>query len=249
MFSKYIPDKWLLLALQIIAHISVLVLIVVGHWWQWCIVLFVYFLNGCIGMTMTYHKLLSHDSWPAPKWFRYIGTLCATIGLTGAAIPWVAIHREHHRYVDSDRDPHSPKHKGWFYAHYLSMFSKVNIRYVGDLLRDPFMKWQHKYYFLINFVYAAILYMIDPMAVIYAWLVPAAVLWNAGSSIVTFAHMYGNNDNGHEYDARNNAPLAYLVWGEGWHDNHHHKPLSPNFGGDRWWQFDISYFFIRILSK
>ena len=221
-----------------------------GSWWHYLVVIFVYFLNGCIGMTMTYHKLLSHNSWPAPTWFRYFGTFCATIGLTGSALPWVAIHREHHRYTDTEKDPHSPHHIGWFRAHYLSMFSKVNIKYVSDLLRDPLMRFQHKYYFVINIAYGVILYLIDPMAVVYAWLVPAAILWNAGSSIVTFSHMYGYKNNQlSKNQSKNNLLLSYLVWGEGLHDNHHARPLDPNFGSNKWYEFDISYALISLLSK
>ena len=242
-------QKYILLTFQIVAHLACIPLIIYGHWWQWLLVIFVYFLNGCLGMTMTYHKLLTHNSWPAPRWFRYVGTMCATIGLTGSAIPWVAIHREHHRYTDTDRDPHSPHHKGWFGAHYLSMFSKVNVRYVPDLLKEPFMLFQHKHYFVINLAYGAVLYMIDPMAVLYAWLVPAAILWNAGSSIVTFSHMYGyKNSETSKNESRNNVLLAFLVWGEGWHDNHHAHPADANFGGRKWWEIDISYQMIKLLS-
>ena len=101
------------------------------------------------------------------------------------------------------------------------MFSPVNTRYVADLMRDPFMRWQHKWYFVINLTYGVLLFMIDPMAPIYAWLVPAAILWNAGSSIVTFSHMYGYKNNEiSRNESRNNLLLAFVVWGEGWHDNH-----------------------------
>lgn len=173
-------------------------------------------------MTMTYHRLLSHKSWSPPKWIEYLFTLFATIGLTGSAISWVAIHREHHAHTDTEDDPHSPAHKGFIYAHWLSMFSPVNIKYARHLLRDKFYSWQHKYYYEINLSYALILFAIDPFALVYAWLVPAMILWNAGSSIVSLSHRNGQ--------VHSDLILALLVWGEGYHIRHHDKPNDVRFG-------------------
>ena len=97
-----------LLSFQIIAHLSIIPMILYATWWQWGISIFVYFLSGCFGMTMTYHRLLSHNSWEVNKLLKYLFTLFATIGLTGSAISWVSVHRQHHAYSDTKDDPHSP---------------------------------------------------------------------------------------------------------------------------------------------
>ena len=193
-----------------------------GELWMWGVVLFVYFLNGCLGMTMTYHRLLSHRSWNAPKWMEYLFTLFAVIGMTGSSIAWVAIHREHHKFEDTEKDPHAPQYKGWFWAHFLSMFAKVNPRYVTDLMRDPFHKFVHKHYLDINILYGVVLYLIDPMAVLYAWLVPAMVLWNGGSLIVSTSHRNGTQNN--------DLVFAVSTWGEGYHKTHHDHPGWARFG-------------------
>jgi stearoyl-CoA desaturase (delta-9 desaturase) len=215
-----------------------------GNFVHYLIAVLVYFVSGCLGMTMTYHRLISHKSWKAPKWFEYLGLFGGTIGMTGSAISWVAVHRKHHRFTDLEDDPHSPMHKGFFYCQWLSMFSVVEVRYVLDLVRKPVYAAQHRFYFLINFLYAAVLYFIDPFAIVYAWLVPACILWNAGSSIVTFSHIFGANPKQLECRARNNLILAFLVWGEGWHNNHHSNPKSPYFGDF----FDIGGLLIRFLD-
>lgn len=228
------PKK--LLILQIVAHLSVIPMIMYGQWWHWAIAIFVYFLNGCLGMTMTYHRLLSHRSWNPPKWVEYLFTLFATIGLTGTAITWVAVHRKHHAFTDTDKDPHSPKFQGRLKAHYLSMFAKVDIKYAAHLLRDKFYTFQHKNYILINLVYAVALYAIDPFAVVYAWLVPAMMLWNGGSAIVSLSHR--NNT------IHNDTILALLVWGEGYHAAHHNNAGSTRLG-----KWDLGGFIISKFKK
>ena len=239
---------WSLLIAQIIAHAGLLWLLFTGQLWQWAIVLLVYFFNGCVGMTVTYHRIISHKAWPAPKWLEYFGALCATIGMTGSAISWVAIHRKHHRFTDSPKDPHSPFHKGFIYCQWFSMFEKVEVKYVMDLINQRFYRLQHKYYFVIIAIYAGALALIDPFAVVYALLAPAAILWNAGSSIVTFSHMFGNRPHSIKSRAGNSWILGLLVWGEGWHNNHHHKASSPYFG-EKLWQIDAGGIFIWLCSK
>jgi|TARA_R110000796_G_scaffold814_6_gene3130 stearoyl-CoA desaturase (delta-9 desaturase) len=229
-------NSYTILAAQTIAHLSIIPMLMYGSLYHWLIALFVYFLNGCLGMTMVYHRLLSHKSWNPPKFIEYLFTLFATIGMTGPAISWVAVHREHHKHQDNEKDPHSPKFKGWFWSHFLSMFAKVNVRYVTDLLRNPFYVWQHKWYFEINFTYAAVLYLIDPFALIYAWLIPAMILWNGGSIIVSTSHRNG--------DANNDLLFAFTTWGEGYHKNHHLFPNNNRFG-----KWDLGGWLIEKLTR
>lgn len=240
-------NPWTLLAAQILAHASFVYLILNGSLFHWIVALCVYFFNGCIGMTMTYHRLLSHKSWNAVRFVEIFGALCATIGLTGSAISWVAIHRKHHRHTDTAKDPHSPWFKGFIYCQWFSMFEPVELKYVTDLAKNRFYIFQHKYYFLINLTYAGGVFLLDPFAVVYAWLVPACILWNAGSSIVTFSHLYGERPHSISSRAGNHWILGLLVWGEGWHNNHHSSPTSPYFG-QKWWQVDIGGWLIRIFQ-
>lgn len=232
-----IPQKPIvLLIFQLLAHLSIIPMIMFATPANWAVAVLIYFLTGCLGMTMTYHRLLSHSSWNPPDWVKYLFTLFATVGLTGTAIAWVAVHKMHHRYTDTDKDPHSPGFKGFFRAHFLSMYSPVELRYVAHLLRDKFFVFQHRYYYEINLFYAAVLYVIDPFAVIYAWLFPAMILWNMGSSIVSISH---RNNKPH-----NDISLALLVWGEGYHENHHSKPSSSQFG-----KYDLAAYLIKLFSK
>ena len=222
---------------QLAAHLSLLPMLIFASWHHYLVSVFIYFLTGCLGMTMTYHRLLSHRSWNPPKFLEYFFVLLATVGLTGSAISWVAVHRKHHRYTDQPGDPHSPYYKGWFYCHFLSMFIKVDVKYAIDLVREPFYRFQHKYYYPINAVYAlfVVFFFRDPLALIYAWLFPAAVLWNGGSSIVSLSHR--------DKRSHTDTILSFLVWGEGYHEQHHRNPCLSRFG-----RYDLGGFLIKRLS-
>lgn len=227
-----------LLIAQIIAHCGLVYMLFYGNIYWLLIALCIYFLNGCLGMTMTYHRLLGHRSWTAPKFLEYLFVLFANSGLTGSAISWISIHRQHHKFVDTKKDPHSPLHKSWFYCHFLSMFGEVNLRYVPDLLKEKFYVLQHKFYFEISILWGILMVLLfgDVNALIYAWLAPAAILWNTGSFIVSISHR-----NGHVF---NDTPLALLVWGEGYHKNHH-----ADFSKTRFGKWDLAGVLIEFVKK
>lgn len=185
---------------------------------------------------MTYHRLLAHKSWTCPKFLERLFVLFATIGMTGTAISWVAVHRAHHAYADTEKDPHNPVHRGMFWCHFLSMFAKVEVKFAVHLLRDKFYEIQHKHYFTINAAYALAVFLIGgPMALVYAWLVPAAILWNAGSAIVSISHRKGY--------PQADSLLYFLTWGEGYHDTHHSSPRLSRFG-----KWDLGGFIIKQIE-
>lgn len=245
---KYYKDSWLLFAFQVIAHLSLIPALIFFSWKYFIISLFVYFITGCFGMTMTYHRLLTHKSWTAPRWFVHVGSLCGAYGLVGSPIAWVSIHREHHAFTETDLDPHSPHTKGFFNAQYLSMFNIPKLRYVVDLVRDNFQIKLHQYYFLIHGIIFTTLLVLNPMLLLFAYLVPAAILWNAGSFINTLNHTVGYRNSETRDNSTNNFLTGYLMWGEGWHNNHHASPKNWNFQV-RPWEFDIGGFFIKRLMK
>jgi len=237
-----------LLAAQILAHLSIIPMLYFGKPGDYLISLTVYFFTGCLGMNITYHRLLSHRSWRPPRFFEEIGTLLGTIGLTGSSIAWTAIHREHHAYSDKPNDPHSPHHQKWWRVQFLSMFHPPRVKSVRDLMRSSFHRFVHRNYFKINIAYALICLTIDPFLIISAYLFPAAVLWNAGSMINSIGHLFGYKNFPLADESRNNLFLGFFVWGEGWHNNHHRFPNRAYYGV-RWYEFDVSGAVIKLLER
>lgn len=221
------------------SHLGLLALLVYGTWEQILASVGVYFLMGCVGMSVGYHRLLSHRSFKTLKIVEYFTSLCGVVGLVGSPISWVAVHREHHNFTDTDQDPHSPHKKGFVFAHFLSMSYKPKLIYARRLIKDPVQIFFHKHYFGINLAYGALLYFfVQPFAVVYLWLAPAAILWHGGSSINSFCHMFGYRNFQIRNSARNNPVFALLTWGEGWHNNHHRYPVRSSYQV-KWWELDI----------
>jgi stearoyl-CoA desaturase (delta-9 desaturase) len=237
-----------LFVFQILCLTAVAALLAYGSWWHWVVAFGVYAITGSVGASATYHRLLSHRSYQASVWWERFGTLAGTLGGVGSSLTWVAIHRAHHRWVDTERDPHSPRHKGWLSVQFLIMFNQPNLRLVPDLLRSKFHGHMHNYYWAIHAGYAACLLLIDPMAVLYAHLVPAAMLFHAGGLINTMGHSVGWQDYPGKDSSVNNPVLGVLVWGEGWHNNHHADPANWRFG-HHWWQIDVAGYLIRMVKK
>jgi stearoyl-CoA desaturase (delta-9 desaturase) len=240
-----------LFMLQLIAHLItcywvVSIATLTDYWY----VLLVYFCTGCIGMSVTYHRLLTHKSFVAPKWFEYIGTLFATVGLTGSSITWTAAHRQHHARADKQGDPHSPSVLGYIKAQWFSMFSDVDIKR-SPVLRDRFHLFVHRHYLYIQFAWGLILLSLGgPWALMTLYIVPACLLWNAGSLINTVCHTtwLGYTNHYVQDNSVNNPVLGVVMWGEGWHNNHHRHQNNPSIG-ERWWEVDIGYWVIKLVRK
>lgn len=202
--------------LQIIAYLSVIPMVMYGEWWQWFITFFMYFILNGLGMIMIYHRLLTHRSYQCPKWFEYLMAFITTFSFTGSAITWIAIHRKHHKYADTEKDPHSPDHMGFWRVQFFTAFANVEGRYATDLMRNKFYKWQHKYYTWIIYSGLLLFTLIDPMLTIYGLLFPAALTLFFGTLVLSWAHK--------DYQPRTVLWLAMLTFGDAFHDVHHDYP-------------------------
>lgn len=241
-------DSYLLFLFQVLAHLSIIPMVLYADWYHWLLSFLVYFITGCFGMTITFHRLLSHRSWISPRWFEYLGTLAGTYGLVGSSIAWVAIHREHHQKTDTKSDPHSPQHRKFYVVQWLSMFDKPKPKYAANLLKSKFHLFLHKNYFYIHALIGISWLLIDPMLFLSLYAVPAAILWNIGSFVNSLNHRYGYKNFETKDSSRNIKILGYLMFGEGWHNNHHHNPRKSNFK-NQWWEFDLGGFFIKLIEK
>jgi stearoyl-CoA desaturase (delta-9 desaturase) len=237
---------------QLFCHLAVIYCAMTFTSIDYATAIAVYFVTGCLGITVTYHRLLTHKSYETLDIFRKIGTIFGTLGGVGTSIGWVSIHRQHHRYSDKELDdPHTPnRHMGFIHCFYGSMFVEPKIRYVPDLLRDKFQLRVHENYWKINIAYAVALLLIGG---VHAWMVfhvfPSFILWTAMGSVNYLGHKYGyRNYPDTREQSKNNWFAGLIAWGEGWHNNHHGDPYNYTFQV-KWWEFDMSKWVIKLIRK
>ncbi|MDP7205397.1 MAG: fatty acid desaturase [Pirellulaceae bacterium] len=232
-------------------------------------------LFGMFGITIGYHRLLTHRGFTCPKWLEYslatIGSCC----LQGPPGRWVGTHRAHHQFSDDDLDPHSPVksffwgHMGWlFYDVEGYLADQVCSRYAPDLMRKRFYTWLEKdrNYVRVYLVHAAIYWLAgfgfswwlgqDMMErvqlgtglVVWGVLFRTVWVWHITWSVNSVSHVFGYRNYKEEPDdSRNNWIVGLMAHGEGWHNNHHADPRSSAHG-HRWWELDESYWVIRAMA-
>lgn len=227
-----------LLLSQIYAHVLFIIgLFTLPLWYSIpvivvCQIIFV----GLCG-TVFYHRVVTHKNPVSERMERFLLFL-SWIGCSGSALGWAGTHRAHHRWSDTERDPHSPQHHGLWKTYWWSSGDTNIVRLVPDLLRKPLYVWQHNNYFRVLLAVHLLAVLILPFALYWALLItPAFLMWFAGSTI----NVWGHDSNG----PVNRALLGFLHGGEGWHKNHHDAAGNPQFH-QRW---DWGGYIYRLIAK
>jgi stearoyl-CoA desaturase (delta-9 desaturase) len=211
---------------------------------------------GAIGLSVTagYHRLFSHRTYQAKAPLRFLLLCFGAAAFQNSALRWSSDHRLHHRYVDTDRDPYTIK-KGFWHAHWIWVMESTShpLQGVADLKKDPLVLWQDRHYFLIGAVVACI-----PLAIglatgnLWGMLVMGLLLRIVLTHHTTFlinsaAHYFGTRPYTDANTARDNALLAPLTFGEGYHNFHHMWPGDYR-NGVRWYQFDSTKWLLAGLA-
>mgnify|MGYP000016935802 FL=1 len=212
-----------------------------------------YFLYVGLGISVTFHRQLTHKSYKTHPWIIKLGTLLGTLSNTGSSIVWVAIHMNHHRHADTDKDPHSPKHQGLktFALEYDLDTSRVKWK-MKHLIGDPFHMFLHKYYFAVILAWSLVLYLIGGLyLMIFLHWFPM-IISGAMSNIVNYVGHKPNWWGGYRRyatkdDSINNWLWALPSWGETLHNNHHKRPYSWSHG-EKWWELDVGAWIVKLIK-
>lgn len=170
--------------------------------------------------------------------------------LTGSSIGYAAVHREHHRFSDTNKDPHSPYFKSRFRVQFLSYLTEIKFKYVVDLLKDKDHLFFAKYYWYINLSFWVVLLTIEPLAVVW-WFTVLGIIMLKHNAINSLGHntpwifMPDTKD----FGSSNSLVLGYLfLSGEPYHRNHHEDPSNYNFS-KKWYQLDTGALAINLATK
>jgi stearoyl-CoA desaturase (Delta-9 desaturase) len=226
------------------------------HWPEILLFVALFFATG-LSITGGYHRHFAHVSYKAHWLMRLFYLVFGACAFENSALNWAADHRLHHRYTDTDKDPYNAG-QGFWYSHIGWIFYETpknrDFTIVGDLLKDPLVRWQHRYHVWIGFVVG----MGIPLAIGFAVGRPLSILVWGGVIRVVFthhatffinslAHMWGRQPYGRADSSRDSWWLAFLTNGEGYHNFHHRFP-SDYRNGIHWYQWDPTKWLIAGMN-
>jgi stearoyl-CoA desaturase (delta-9 desaturase) len=213
-----------------------------------------YILTG-MGITLGYHRLLTHRSLTVSKPIEYLITIVGVLALQGGPIEWVAQHRAHHANTDRDGDPHD-SHRGmpWAHIEWLFRTNKDRVapadrpRWSPDLVKDPGMRFIEKYNVLMTVLLAVAFFFIGGWSwVIWGIFARLVFTYHCTWLVNSASHAVGYQTFKTGDRSTNSWWVALLTFGEGWHNNHHAFPFSARHGL-RWFEIDLTWLTIKAMS-
>ncbi len=216
-------------------------------------------------ITGFYHRYFSHRAFRAGRLAQFFFAVLGNSAVQRGPLWWASHHRHHHRFADTDEDPHSPVRHGFWWSHigWLTSARHFATRwpYVKDWMGYPELRFLNRFDTLVPLLLACGLYALGAVLeraapelatngaqmLVWGFFISTTVLFHATVTINSLDHMFGSRRYPTPDASRNNALLAVITLGEGWHNNHHHYAVSAR-QGFFWWEIDITYLLLRLLS-
>jgi len=230
-----------------------------------------YFVTA-MGITIGYHRLFTHRAFEAPRPVKYLFAVLGSMAVQGPLIDWVADHRKHHAFTDTEGDPHSPHHdhgegfkgaiEGLWYAHmgwlFVTQGTAQKRRFARDLLEDPGMRRISRAFPWLVLLGLAIPFALGfgltgsvaggLTALLWGGFVRIFMVHHVTWSVNSVCHFFGRRRFDTDDYSTNVLWLALPSLGESWHHNHHAFPRAAK-QGLRWWEIDPSGLIILGMKK
>jgi stearoyl-CoA desaturase (delta-9 desaturase) len=257
-FSPYTPGRinYKNLAIVTIFHLAAIPLFFTFTWTNLAALLILNWVVGGLGVGLGWHRLLTHRSFAVPQWLEYGLATLGTLSVQDSPVKWVATHRIHHRFTESELDPHSTRsgllwaQVGWVLSGVAQDHDQKTLcKYVPDLMKDRGHLMISRFYWIPLIVSGLVLLAVGGWEMV-VWGVFARVVvgWHTTWFVNSLSHMFGKRPHATDDASTNNWFVAILTFGEGWHNNHHAFPTSARHGTE-WYQFDLNWLTIRFLKR
>lgn len=227
-------------------------------WLDWTMFGVLYMVSG-LGITVGYHRLISHHSFECPAWVRACLLVAGGWALENSALRWCADHIRHHARCDKEEDPYNAT-RGFWYSHCGWIFMKSPYReekYESRLRKDPVIMWQHRNYALIVVTGLALPFVVGSLyggmraglgCFLLAGVCRTFLVLNSTFCINSICHLWGAQPHGQADSSRDSWWVSLITFGEGYH-NYHHTHLRDYRNGPKWYNFDPSKWLIFGMSK
>ena len=252
---RYSTINWITFTAMSAFHVGAIAALFYFSWTAVLLTAFFYWISIGLGIGMGYHRLHTHRSYKVPKLLEYFFAVCGTLTLEGGPIFWVATHRLHHQHSDTDNDPHTPHHGGFWSHMGWILFgeghhndTKLMSKYAPDLAVDPFYLWLNTYHWVPLTAFGLVTLALGGWPMVF-WLVFFRVTAGLHATwlVNSATHMWGSRRFQTKDDSKNSWWVAILTFGEGWHNNHHAHPTSARHGL-AWYEVDMTWLQIKVLE-
>ena len=235
-----------------LVHLACLAAFFTGVTWSAVAVCAALFWLRMFGVTAGYHRYFSHRSYKTSRAFQFVLALLGTLAVQKGVLWWAGNHRVHHKYSDQEQDVHSPIQRGFWWSHVgwilAPDFEQTLFDRIPDMARYPELRWLDRHYLLPPVAMAVLLYLVGGATwLVWGFFISTTLLWHSTFTINSLAHVWGSRRFETGDASRNNVWLALLTMGEGWHNNHH-RYMNSARQGFFWWEIDLSYYALVVLS-
>ncbi|MGE0459937.1 MAG: acyl-CoA desaturase [Vicinamibacterales bacterium] len=208
-----------------------------------------------IGLTLAFHRYFAHRAFEMTRGARFVWALAGTAAMQKGPIWWAGNHIDHHKYADREGDPHSPAMSGFYHAHigwFLSDARWKRVAVANPVVRDfggvPELRFLDRHHWLPPLALALAMFALGGWPwLAWGFCLPTVTLAHATFAINTVNHLWGTRRFATRDESTNNALTALFAVGEGWHNNHHRYQRAAR-NGFYWWEFDPTYYVIRLME-
>lgn len=233
-------------------HAACLLLLWTPFQWSYLVWLAITYGVRMFAITAGYHRYFSHRSFKLNRVSQFVLAFLAQTSAQMGVLWWAAHHRVHHRYSDTGEDIHSPVCRSLWWSHIGWLLASESGGYDSRIMRDfekfPELRLLNKYHRAPAILFGAAVFAAGGYPVfLWGFVVSTVLLWHCTFSINSLAHVWGSRPFETRDQSRNNLFLALITLGEGWHNNHH-QFMSSARQGLQWWEIDMTYYVLKILS-
>lgn len=236
----------------VLMHVACLLVFVFPPTWPLVTLFTVSYVVRIWAITVGFHRYFAHRTFRTSRTFQFLLGWLGCTAMENGPLWWASWHRRHHKHVDTAMDPHTPTQHSFWYAHIGWVFDPANdvtdYSNVRDLSIYPELRWLDRTTSVTLVAYGVGCYALLGWAgVVWGAVVSTLAVNHATFCINSLAHTHGARRYETPDNSRNNAALALLTLGEGWHNNHHHY-MSSARQGFAWWEIDAGYYSLRLLA-
>lgn len=210
------------------------------------------YLLRMFGITAGYHRYFSHRAYKTSRFFQFVMAWLGCSAMQKGPLWWSSHHRHHHLHSDHEEDVHSPHVDTLWWSHIGWVLSKDYVHTDWQAIRDfskyPELRWLDRNHWVPGLTLAVICYLVGGVSgLVWGFFVSTVITYHATFCINSFCHIIGNVRYRTTDKSKNSALMALITLGEGWHNNHHYYQSSAN-QGFFWWEFDVSFYMLKLLS-